>query len=332
MNGKRLVLLAAVVVSLAFAITWVTRPSEQVAPAVAVPRMQVAPPTGGLDRVTPPAQAAVPVEALVAHPVDWNRRYRESTDFFTLTAEMAGAALEGDARAAWLTSRVLLACKIEQLNLASYTQGSLAGRVEAYLVANPAVSEPRRAAYRRRIAQCEGLFSGDPFAELDLPAEAREFQYWRDAARAAGDPLAVAERAARTMMQYDATDDPELAHRYREELLRDIRTTVTSRDPQALLAIGGLLTNPSLVENPDSGFAWWAAACQTGYDCSNANPDIGYGCVDVGTCDAGSTILDTLQRDLGPKKYAAIYAAGQDILYKVRNDDWDGLQQYLAIK
>jgi hypothetical protein len=69
-----------------------------------------------------------------------------------------------------------------------------------------------------------------------------------------------------------------------------------------------------------------------GHDCSNANPDIGYGCVEAGTCDAGNTILDTMQRDLGPAKYAAIYAAGQDILYKVTTDDWDGLQQYLVIK
>ena len=88
----------------------------------------------------------------------------------------------------------------------------------------------------------------------------------------AGDALAVAERATRTMMQYDAAEDPEVASRYREELLRDIRVTVTSRDPQAVLTIGGLLTNPSLVENPEAGFAWWAAVCQMGYDCSNANP------------------------------------------------------------
>jgi hypothetical protein len=331
MNGKRLVLWAAVVVSLAFAITWATRPSEQLVPAVAAPRMAVAPPTAGLDEVTPPAQA-VPVEALVADTVDWNRRYRESTDFFTLTAEMAAAALEGDARAAWLTSRVLLDCKLEQANLKPYAHGSLADRVEARIATFKFVSEPRRAAYRRRVAQCERLFTDDPFAAFDLPADAREFQYWRAVARASGDPLAVVERATRTMMQYDAAEDSEVARRYREELLRDMRITVTSRDPQALLAIGGLLTNPSLVENPDGGFAWWAAVCQMGYDCSNANPDIGYGCVDAGTCDAGQTLLDTLQRDLGPQKYAAIYAAGQDILYKVANDDWDGLQQYLAIK
>jgi hypothetical protein len=243
---------------------------------------------------------------------------------------MAGAALGGDRRAAHVISRVLLECKLDELVLRPYGDGTIASRIEAYFAAAKVVSEPRRAAFRQRVAQCERLFSADPFAAFGLPPEAREFQYWRDSAVAAGDPLALMERATRTATQYDATDDPELARQYREELLRDVRVAVASRDPAALLAIGGVLL--PLGENAEAGLAWWAAACQLGYDCSNANPDIGRGCVEAGTCDAGSTILDVLQRDLGPAKYAAVYAAGQDIAYKVTSDDWDGLQQYLAFK
>ena len=333
MSGKRLVVVASVASLLAVVLAWATRPSQRPPPVVtvALPSTEAVP-TGGLVQAAPPAQATVRVESPVADRVDWNQRYSQSPDLFALTAEMAGAALAGDARAAYLIGQVLLECKVEQLALKPYTYGTIADRVEAYLVTSKTVSEPRRAAYRRRVARCERLFSADPFAAFDLPAAAREFQYWRDSALVAGDPLAVTARAARTMMKFGSADDPEVARGYREELFRDIRVAVTSRDPRALLEIGGLLTNPSLVDSADSGLAWLTAACQSGYDCSNANPDIGRGCVEAGTCDAGSTTLDVLQRDLSPAEYAAIYAAGQDILYKVTNDDWDGLQQYLAIK
>jgi hypothetical protein len=47
---------------------------------------------------------------------------------------------------------------------------------------------------------------------------------------------------------------------------------------------------------------------------------------------AGFTFQDMIQRDLGSVRYAAVYANAQDILYKTRSGDWDGLQQYLKIK
>jgi hypothetical protein len=330
MNGKRLTILAAAIAASVGAIAWLTSPREAPGVVPAVP-----PAHAPVVIQVPPAAAPAPVvvaEQPATATVDWDRRYRESADFFALSAEMAGAALGGDDRAAYVIGRVLLECQVDELILRPYGDGTVADRVEAYFVAAAVVSEPRRAEFRRRVARCERLFSGDPFVGLDLPDEAREFQYWRDLALTGGDSLAIMDRASRHATQYGATDDPERARQYREELLQDVRVAVASRDPAALLAIGGLLTHPSLVDGVETGLAWWAAACQSGYDCSNANPDIGHGCGDAGTCEPGSTILDTLQRDLGPAKYAAIYAAGQDILYKVTNDDWDGLQPYLAIK
>jgi hypothetical protein len=263
---------------------------------------------------------------------DWNQRYRESTDYFSLARALADAAVIGDARAPYVLSRVLLECKVHAITLQSYPGGTAPERVQAYLVNTPSISEAQRAAFARRASQCERLFSENAFAEHDLPEEAQEFRYWRDLAIEAGDPLALMERATRTALTYRATEDSESASEYRDALFKDLRVAVASREPEALLLIGGLLVQPSLTDDPEVGLAWWAAACQTGYDCSNTNPDVGRGCVEAGTCEPGLTVLDTLQRDLGATKYAAIYAAGQDILYKVGNEDWDGLQQYLKVK
>lgn len=263
---------------------------------------------------------------------DWNQLYRGSTDYFLLAGALADAAVTGDARAPYVLSRVLLECQVQAITLRSYSGGAVAERVQAYLVNTPSISEAHRAAFVRRASQCERLFSENAFAGHDLPDEAQQFQYWRDLAIEAGDPLALMERATRTALTYRATEDSELASEHREALFKDLRVAVTSREPQALLQIGELLVQPSLTDDPEVGFAWWAAACQTGYDCSNTNPDVGHGCFEAGTCEPGLTMLDTLQRNLGAAKYAAIYAAGQDILYKLGNDDWDGLQQYLKVK
>jgi hypothetical protein len=170
------------------------------------------------------------------------------------------------------------------------------------------------------------------FAGRDLPDDARDFRYWRDLARDVGDPVAVMDRAIGTASRRRSAEDPELSSRLREAVLSDVRVAVESGEPQTFLLISGLLGQSNVAEEREAGLAWWVAACEAGYDCSPANPDVGQGCIEAGTCEAGLTLLGVLQRDLGPAKYAAIYATSQDILYKAGNGDWVGLQQHLPMK
>lgn len=284
--------------------------------------------------------AAVPVspepkvEAIgeIASVRDWMRSYHESADDFLLARELAGAALLGDARAEYLLGQVLLRCEVYKRMLAPYTVGTVSERIEAHVAASSGTLERSRMAFRRGAQRCDGIFSDDPFAEYDLPEEARDFRYWSKRAVESGDPLAVMERAGRLAVGRNGTDDAEQAQAFREALLGDVRIAVSSGDPAALFTVGGLFSHPSVVADPKQGAAWLVAACEMGYDCSNANPSWASGCIEDGTCAAGETRLTEMQRDFGAAKYAEIYAKAQDIQYKIRAGDWDGLQQYLEVK
>jgi hypothetical protein len=271
-----------------------------------------------------PSRAAVRVE-------EWTRRYHESNDDFALARELAAAAIDGDAHAKYRLGRLLLRCEAYKRILAPHTEGSVADRVEFHL-ASGNFSEVGRNLFRREALRCGRLFTDDPMADYDLPDEARDFRYWTQEAVAAGDPLAVMERAFRTATDQRDTDDAEQRQAFRERLLNDVRLVAFSGNGAALYQLGGMLSHPSVAADPEDGYAWIVAACEGGYDCTNENPDVGSGCVARGTCEAAQTFVDVLQRDLGAGKFGTIYAKAQDIQYKIKANDWEGLQQYLELK
>jgi hypothetical protein len=283
----------------------------------------------------PAAQAPPePREAELRTPttIDWMSRYQYSTDDFALARELVEAALRGDSRAAYALRGVLLRCEVQKRTLAQYPGESLAARLEVRLGTFPNPENWVRAKFLREALRCERLVAEDPFEGYDVPEEARDFRYWRDLARASGDALAVMDDAYRLVASRPASDDVEKDREFREALMADVRVAVVSRDPMALFAVGGVFSNPSVVANPEAGYAWQVAACELGFDCTLAKPEWGFGCVESGACLPGQTWLDNMQRDLGPTKYAQIYAKSQDIRYKLETGDWDGLQQYLQIK
>jgi TPR repeat protein len=262
---------------------------------------------------------------------DWARRFHESTDDFSLAKEMAAASLEGDGQAQYRLGRLLLRCEVYKRILVPYGEGSVADLVETHL-AGSTFTEQGRAEFRRGALRCGRLFTEDPFADFDLPQSAGDFRYWGDQAVASGDPLAVINRAFRSATDRTSSDDPGEEQAFRNSLLGDARRVVFSGDAAALYVLGGLFSHPSIAADLEDGYAWIVAACESGYDCSNANPDVGGGCVERGTCEPGHTFLDVLQKDLGAGKYGAIYASAQDIKYKIKTNDWDGMQQYLQLK
>jgi hypothetical protein len=302
--------------------------SADVAPAVQSPVQ----PTGVVDEGTSRAEPAEPARATGdsrAQAADWTRRYHESTDDFLLATELVPAALTGDGAAQHQLSRLLLHCEVYKRILAAYTEGTVAERVEFHL-SSAKLAEPGRSQFRQGALRCGTLFTDDPFAGYDVPDDAKDFRYWADRAVESGDPVAVVNRLFDTAVGRSGTDDAK--RKFRESSLGDLRRVVFSGSAAALYKLGGMLSHPSIVADPADGYAWSIAACESGYDCSNTNPDVGFGCVARGTCERGSTYLDVLQRDLGAGRYATIYAKAQDIQYKIKTSDWDGLQQYLEIE
>jgi hypothetical protein len=196
----------------------------------------------------------------------------------------------------------------------------------------PYLLERSRRNLLRQVPRCERLLAEDPFAAQELPDEARGYRYWASRALESGDPLAVMERAVRSIAGRGATSDAAKDPAFRSSLLSDVRHVAFSGDAVALFSVGGLLSHPSVVADPTDGYAWQVAACEMGYDCSKQNPALGFGCTEDGTCDAGETFLDIMQRDLGAAKFAEIYATARDIEYRITTNDWDGLQQYVQIK
>jgi hypothetical protein len=292
-------------------------------------------------RQTPPAQdsrAAASVAAArtdaVSEPTeirDWTRSFNESADDFLLAQQLVEAALAGDARADYILSEVLLRCEVYRRTLMAYTEGTVQARVEFHL-ANGNLPDFARNKFRREALRCERLFVENPFEAHDLPDESRDFRYWAKRALEGGDPVAVMNRVFRTALDRRPTGNAEQDRLNQEAVMSDIRRVISSGDVAALFTVGGMFSNPSVTDDLDDGYAWIVAACELGYDCSTSNPALGSGCVDLGTCVQGTTLLDSMQRDFTPAKYAAIYANAQDIQYKIRTNDWDGLQQYLQLK
>jgi hypothetical protein len=332
MNGRKIGLAVLAAATLVAAVV-VTRPrDDRGAPQGAEltrrqPRAVAADPAGAVPAAANDVAAPMAPEAS-SERRDWLRIYERAEDDFSLAQELAAAAVNGDARAQYVLGDLLLRCEVHKRGLAPYKEATVAARVEAHLATLPHGSERSRRSFRREVSRCERLFSEDPFVGRDLPEEAKRFRYWSDRALASGDPLAVIDRATRSVASRASTDKATL----RESLLNDVQQVVFSGDAAALFAVGGIFSHPSVVADPTHGYAWQIAACELGYDCSKANPTLGFGCAADGTCLAGETHLDIMQRDLGAAKYAAIYARAQDIKYKIGANDWDGLQQHLEVK
>jgi hypothetical protein len=272
------------------------------------------------------------VAAASGLPIDrgWLRRFNESNDDFALAQEMVVAAVDGDARAEYLLGKLLLRCEVWKRTLAQY-EGSATDRIERYVAAMKSPDYYRHKS-RDEAMRCAKLFSASPFEGYGLPNEALDFKYWSNRAIESKDPVAVMERSVLSMPG-DRSNDPLTKRSFRDGLFADVRVAVASGNPEALFMVGGLFMNPHLVANPEHGYAWVVAACELGYDCADSNPGRGgAGCVEAGVCVEGHGMLDVLQRDLGAAKYAAIYANAQDIQYKIKTGDWDGLQQYLRLR
>lgn len=258
----------------------------------------------------------------------WREDYVRADDLFAFSMRATKAAMAGDSRAQYYLSQALRTCHIETGPIKLSGLG-----VEEYLqqlFAELPYSPPNQIINaRQRIARCERFLSAESLSRESIPPNPEDHEYWLDQAIAAGDSMALMERS--NIAAADLSDvDAEAAQLVKAQALSAVRVAIASKAPEAIAAVGELFWSADVARDHSyQGPAWILAACELGYDCTAANPDFM-----LLNCDyqvACPTLQDVLMRDFGAD-YGRIYAASQDIAYKLRVGDWDGLQQYLEMK
>jgi hypothetical protein len=288
------------------------RPTEGRPPAAVAVRPERGAAIGRPASAEPPAPASP----------SWDASFRGASDYFAFAQSAARAAIAGDGRAQYLLGQALLACDEQIRPILSMQRGSAAANTQAYLALIP--DRRTQDQVLERLRPCEGFFQGSPLEGLTASEDERSASHWLERARESNDALAVMDRAIEeSKHQHSDTIPPE----HRAELLGDVRVAVASRDPAALFKISEVYSQATIARDTTQGAAWLVAACAAGYDCSYANPAVGQGCADRGICDARAMVTDDLRRD---GRFAEIEAAGRDILARVEQGDWKGLQPYLA--
>ncbi|MET0984437.1 MAG: hypothetical protein ABW034_03415 [Steroidobacteraceae bacterium] len=171
----------------------------------------------------------------------------------------------------------------------------------------------------------------DPLDGTPPATRNRTPREWMQMAAAHGDRYAALNFAREDVTRYPE-GSPERIKLISEDIPRYMQGAVTSKDADAIFAMGGLLTFPGLLSDPLPGLAWMLTACSIGYDCSMANEDIGHGCVERGMCDPNMTLRESFQREWPAEPFARVYALEQEITYKFRAGDVDGLQEFMRLR
>lgn len=267
------------------------------------------------------------VEASAQPISSWAHGYYSADSLFTYATRVAKAAIAGDGRAQYFLSRTLEYCdsRITPIKRSGLT-------VDEYLESTrlPYTTESMMQKNRREIERCRGFLHANPLAKLSLPRKAQTEKYWFAKAVQSKDPLALIDRAALAAGPTRA-NSAKKEKAVQKEVLDAAHAAIVSKEPAAISDVGRLFMSGRLARDPSfQGPAWLLAACELGYDCSANNPQLPYvSCDQTGACP---TLQDSLQQSLSGGQYGRVYAASQDIAYKVKHGDWSGLQQYLRTK
>lgn len=283
----------------------------------------------------PPPANKVP-KAIAGPVVNWDEEFRSSTDYFTLIAKAAKAALNGDGRAAYYVSHKWLECKALAAKYGGSTdrpEDQFSEEMAAYASLPPEIIEKKR----RQFHDCAGFYKvgdrkgNDVFAEFpQRDGRYDSVKYWRDLAYQNNDPIAQTEHAA---LSASSSISPTLDQIQVAQI--DINHAIASGDPTAIYNAGMLITNGLYVDKFE-GFALSLAACDLGYDCTAINStgnSMPFGeCVAMGTCSPGETFSDWVTRNIGAEGYAQAYARAQQIKAALAQGDTDALEKFAQLR
>lgn len=323
------VILAAMVVA-ASLLLWAIGHSPT-APSRANSLIARAPPVRDLVARTPLPAGPLPHVAIQGVPPSvWDERFDGSTDYFAFVSSAALPAYKGDGRAQYRIWEALSFCYGELGVLRILGGGDVYKALQEQLD-NPYMPQLGKEHDKIRFKRCEGFLAGNAFASLPPRAGGYPREYWADRAAQSGDALAQIETVSADLRRLGA------AGASRAKLEAGMETyearALSSRDPAALMKLGGVLVGPSPLLDSDAALALQVAACETGFDCSLTNPHFGFCLHGQDDCYMTGTWEDLLQQGSGAAGYAKLFAEAQDIEDLLQRGEADVVvKKYLAMK
>jgi hypothetical protein len=254
----------------------------------------------------------------IATHIDWTAEFHSTSDYWGFVEAAAAAAHAGDGRAQFLLAEALGECKgVVARQGKRYNDGMSPAEIfeeTFWKVASRSVPTAYVEFSRRQFMKCARFFEGNPPAldNLGVGSQAHTRDYWLALALENEDPVASMQDAYLLAAKLDSVP-VDSKQETLERIKREVSLAVESRDPEAMYRLAGfiaLVGSEDAVELP----AWAFAACESGYDCTYANPAIGKGCISLGLCSGGESITLNMQQDLG-LLYGKAYARSQEIVY-----------------
>jgi hypothetical protein len=260
--------------------------------------------------------------AEVAPAMQWGTKFYASTDYLQFVKDALPAAQAGDGRAAWHIGDALHLCGyiMRTYKDSADPEAQLTQELVSYKG-----KQWERDVKERKIRRCLGLARENPAG--DHPAS-----YWFAQALAAGDMLARADAAGRTLSELTLSPLPDDVKAAKIKSVEDnLRAVVESGDPDALFRVGMFMIQPTLSTDTLRGAAVALASCDLGHDCSKTGPDGTNNCEVSTACPANADFAYFLQQSLGSDKYAQVYAHAQEVEQAARARDWNTVMAYLQI-
>ncbi|HIE5353528.1 TPA: hypothetical protein ACXNP2_000076 [Stenotrophomonas maltophilia] len=206
----------------------------------------------------------------------------ESTPWARADSHLAGswfADLRSRAEAGDVFAQRQLAEAYQRCAVFSLSPANMYATLDAYAEVRGVPARAYDDIKKRFAANCSGVDGGQV-----IPVEA--YGNWFERAAAKGDPYSRVAIAFRNRAAFSSEDYQSLA-----------RDVVSSADPEAMFALGDLLTlaqeTNELAEfkasmaSPYSTFAWGIVACRMGADCSHGSYRMDSLCMNTGICGTG---------------------------------------------
>ena len=260
---------------------------------------------------------------------DWRNQYYESRDLFKFVRQAAPAALRGDGAAALYIFKALQICLLET---ALYGRSPNPSQAFSAWQATQVYATPADAAIQREhFHACTGFFKGNAFASL--PPRMGGYgspKFWLDLAYKYNDPVAAVYHVIAAMPVLGNASGSADANVV-QTAQADLNRAVSSGNAEAIFRAGLFLSNDH-GETPTQGAALEIAACNLGYNCSASNGSLFGNCAANGTCQAGLSFLDQLEKALGPAAYARVYTQAQTFENALAQGDTSIILQFTQLK
>jgi len=239
----------------------------------------------------PPSQGKAAAIPTLAHDFDTARALKPLYDRLT------GPGAPGTAEAKFILYKILATCATRTDRKPDDPPRQPPAERRKSLADNISDSNPdkqkRLAAFDFLARRCEGF--------ENVSTSTAELDGMREAAARAGDPTAQASQVAHDVFDVHRTPStPWGTQPINDAQLASLRQVLASRDPDAILAAGTILSNtfPNVVlqvgpnhdelDGAASMAAWRIVACEYGMDCGPDSRSVMAACAYQGQCGAGN--------------------------------------------